>query len=125
MQPNETEATLTGGDAYFPSERVKIAPRRTHKRHRHHPTNTLTPNSKRQHLIPKDNNITYANFVCSIRPQKSETHRVRMTAGGDRLNYTDYPISPTVSITDANIHFNSTISDTKRGARYMTLDIKN
>ena len=48
-----------------------------------------------------------------------------MTAGGDRLDHLDDPISPTVSITDANIHFNSTISDAKRGARYMTLDIKN
>ena len=48
-----------------------------------------------------------------------------MTAGGNRLNYLDEPSSPTVSITDAKIHFNSTISDAKRGARYMTLDIKN
>ena len=48
-----------------------------------------------------------------------------MIAGGDRLDYPDDPSSPTASITDAKIHFNSTISDAKRGARYMTLDIKN
>ena len=48
-----------------------------------------------------------------------------MTAGGDRLNYPDDPSSPTVSITDAKIQLNSTISDSKHGACYMTLNIKN
>ena len=48
-----------------------------------------------------------------------------MTAGGNCLDYPDDTISPTVSIIDANIHFNSTISYAKRRARYMTLDIKN
>ena len=48
-----------------------------------------------------------------------------MTAGGDRLNYLDEPSSPTVSITDAKIHFNSTISYAKRRVRYTTLNIKN
>ena len=37
--------------------------------------------------ILKDRKITYANFICNIRPQKSETHRVRLTAGGNKLNY--------------------------------------
>ena len=48
-----------------------------------------------------------------------------MTAGGDRLNYPDDHSSPTVSVTDAKIHFNITISDAKRGACYTTLEIKN
>jgi hypothetical protein len=37
--------------------------------------------------VPQDRKVTYANFVCNIRPQKTETHRVRMTAGGDKLDY--------------------------------------
>ena len=47
-----------------------------------------------------------------------------MTAGGDRLDYPDDPSYPTASITDAKIHFNSTISDDNHRACYMTLDIK-
>ena len=27
------------------------------------------------------------NFICNIRPQKTETHRVHMTAGSDKLDY--------------------------------------
>ena len=41
--------------------------------------------------IPKHRKITYANFICNIRPQKSETHLVRLTAGGNNL---DYPGDP-------------------------------
>ena len=48
-----------------------------------------------------------------------------MTARGDLLDYPDDPSSPTVSVTDNKIHFNSTISYAKRGALYMTLNIKN
>jgi hypothetical protein len=86
-------------------------------------TGTMFPISKAN--IPKDRKVTYANFVCGIRPQKAETHRVRLTAGGDRLDYPGDPSSPAVSTLDAKIHINSTISDAHKGARYMTLDIKN
>jgi hypothetical protein len=75
--------------------------------------------------VPQGRKVTYANFVCNIRPQKTETHRVRMTAGGDKLDYPGDPSSPTVSMLDAKIHINSTISDAKNGARHLGLDIKN
>jgi hypothetical protein len=75
--------------------------------------------------VPKDRKVTYANFICNIRPQKTETHRVRMTAGGDKLDYPGDASSPTVSMLDAKIHINSTISDAKNGARHLGLDIKN
>jgi hypothetical protein len=75
--------------------------------------------------VPAKRKVTYANFVCNIRPQKSETHRVRMTAGGDKLDYPGDASSPTVSMLDSKIHINSTISDAKRGARHLGLDIKN
>jgi hypothetical protein len=48
-----------------------------------------------------------------------------MTAGGDKLDYPGDPSSPAVSMLDAKLHINSTISDAKRGARYLDLDIKN
>jgi hypothetical protein len=75
--------------------------------------------------VPKDRKVTYANFICNIRPQKTETHRVRMTAGGDKLDYPGDASSPAVSMLDAKLHINSTISDAKNGARYLGLDIKN
>ena len=75
--------------------------------------------------VPKDRKVTYANFICNIRPQKTETHRVRMTAGGDRLDYPGDASSPAVSMLDAKLHINSTISDAKNGARYLGLDIQN
>jgi hypothetical protein len=75
--------------------------------------------------VPADRKVTHANFVYSIRLQKSETHRVRMTAGGDKLDYPGDASSPTVSMLDAKLHLNSTISDAKHGARHLGLDIKN
>ena len=79
----------------------------------------------RKHTIPEDRKISYTNYVCNVRPQKEETHRVRMTAGGDRLDYPDDPSSPAVSMQNAKLHINSTISDAKRGARYLVADIHN
>ena len=75
--------------------------------------------------IPKDRKITYANFISNIFPQKSETHRVRLTAGGDKLDYPGDPSSPAVSLLNVKTHINSTISRAKDNAKYMCIDIKN
>ena len=75
--------------------------------------------------IPKERKITYANFICNIRSQKSETHRVCLTAGGNKLDYPGNPRYPAVSLLNVNIHINSTISRAKNNARYMCIDIKN
>jgi hypothetical protein len=48
-----------------------------------------------------------------------------MTAGGDKLDYPGDASSPTVSMLDAKLHINSTISDAKYGSRHLGLDIKN
>ena len=48
-----------------------------------------------------------------------------MTAGGDRLDYPGDASSPAVSILDAKLHINSTISDAHKGARYFCIDLKN
>jgi hypothetical protein len=36
--------------------------------------------------VPSDRHVSSANYVCNIRPQKAETHRVRMTAGGAQFD---------------------------------------
>ena len=82
------------------------------------------------HFIPKTKvpvnaKVTYANFICDLRPLKKEKHRVRCTVGGDRLDYEEDPSSPAAGLLDIKIHLNSTISDAVRGARYATADIEN
>lgn len=48
-----------------------------------------------------------------------------MTAGGDNLKYPSNPSSPTVSMLDAKLHINSVLSDAKKGARHLGVDIQN
>jgi hypothetical protein len=38
-------------------------------------------------LIPKDHVITYARVVVDHRPQKEDPNHIRITAGGDLINY--------------------------------------
>ena len=78
-----------------------------------------------KYKIPKDRKITYANFICNLRPQKLETHRVQLTAGGDKLDYPGDPSSLAVSVLNVKIHINSTISHTKNNEKYMCIDINN
>ena len=69
--------------------------------------------------------ITYGSFQCNVRPKKiEEPNRTRFVAGGDRINYPGEVATPTADMFAAKILFNSVIS-TRRGARFMTLDIIN
>ena len=38
-------------------------------------------------LIPADRTITYAQVVVDYRPQKEDPNRVRITVGGNLINY--------------------------------------
>ena len=49
---------------------------------------------------------------------------MRIVVGGDRLSYPDDPASPAASLLDTKMIINSTISDSKRGARFMSADLK-
>jgi hypothetical protein len=73
--------------------------------------------------IPKNKKITYARFCRDIRPQKAETHRTRLTAGGDRLDYKGKTSTDTAGLETIKIHINSTIS--RKDAKYMCIDIGN
>ena len=77
------------------------------------------------HEIPSDRKITYSNFVCDYRPLKSEKFRVRMTVGGDKLDYFDPTASPTASLIETKLLINSVISDHKtKNARFCSMDLK-
>jgi hypothetical protein len=73
--------------------------------------------------IPKDRTITYGKIVCDYKPHKKEKERVRLTVGGDRLNYSGDIATSTADITTFKILLNSTLSTEK--AAMMMMDIKN
>ena len=75
------------------------------------------------HEMPKDRRATYANFVVDIRPEKEEKHRVRLTVGGNLVEYPGNVSTDTTDITTAKILFNSILSTPK--ARFLGIDIKN
>ena len=74
--------------------------------------------------VPLDRRVTYATYVLDYRPLKDEQYRIRITVGGDRLTYLDDAGSPTANLMETKILINSTISDAKHGARFMSADIK-
>ena len=76
------------------------------------------------HQVPAGRKVTYANFVCTMRPGKAEVFRIRMTVGGDRLDAYQDVRSPAVGVIDTKLHLNSVISDAHLGARYCTGDLK-
>ena len=78
-----------------------------------------------KHEVPQDRwkDITYAKFVCELKPNKAEVHRTRLTVGGDKVHYPGDVGTPTADLTLVKMHVNSVISTP--GARYMTLDVKN
>ena len=74
--------------------------------------------------VPSNRDVTYATFVCDHRPLKSEPWRVRIVVGGDKFLYQEDPGSPAASLLETKILINSVISDAKKGARFMSLDLK-
>eukprot|EP00804_Cyclotella_cryptica_P018372 CCRYP_015481-RA/>CCRYP_015481-RA protein AED:0.17 eAED:0.17 QI:0/0/0/1/1/1/2/0/862 len=73
--------------------------------------------------IPKDRTVTYARIVVDYRPQKDDPNRVRITVGGNLINYPGELTTRTADLTTAKILWNSTISTP--GARFACADIKN
>ena len=44
--------------------------------------------------------------VCDIRPQKIETHRTRLTVGGNLIEYPGEVSTPTLELTTMKMHVN-------------------
>ena len=79
----------------------------------------------RRNDVPKERrkDVTYGQFVCTVRPEKAEQNRTRFVVGGDRINYPGEVATPTADMLVAKLLFNSVISTP--GARFMTMDISN
>jgi hypothetical protein len=73
--------------------------------------------------IPKGQTVTYARVVVDFRPQKADPHHIRITAGGNLINYPGELSKRTVDLTTSKLMWNSVLSTDD--ARYMCLDIKN
>jgi hypothetical protein len=83
-------------------------------------TNTIVFISKSD--VPKGRFATYAKFVCTIRPQKQEVHRTRLTIGGNLINYPGDISTPNADMTLAKILINSTLSTPN--AKWLGADLK-
>jgi hypothetical protein len=73
--------------------------------------------------IPNDRKITCGKIVCDYKPHKKEKERVRITVGGDILNYSGDVATLTADITTFKILINSTLST--EDDVMMMMDIKN
>jgi hypothetical protein len=67
--------------------------------------------------------VTYRQFVCTIRLETAEPNRTRLLVEGDRINYPSEVATPTAGMLVAKMLFNSVIST--KGAHLMTMDIAN
>jgi hypothetical protein len=72
--------------------------------------------------IPKDRKITYGKIVCDYKPHKTEKERVRLTVGGNKLDYPGDVATSTVDITTFTILSNITLST--EDAAIMMMEIK-
>jgi hypothetical protein len=72
--------------------------------------------------VPTGRKATYANAICDYRPTKDDPWRVRLTVGGDKLDYPGDPGAPAASLLEAKLILNSVIST--KGAKFLTADIK-
>jgi len=72
--------------------------------------------------ILKGKKSAYCKLVSSIRPLKSEVNRVRVTIGGDHLDYEGFTSTVPATLTTVKIYLNSVISIPN--AKYIIIDIK-
>jgi hypothetical protein len=73
--------------------------------------------------IPKYRKTTYGKIVCDDKPHKKEKECVRLTIGGDILDYSGDVATTTADITTIKILINSSLST--EDAAMMMMDIKN
>ncbi len=60
--------------------------------------------------IPQDRTVTYARIVIDHRPQKEDSHRVRITVGGNLIDYPFELTTRTADMVSSKILWNSVIS---------------
>jgi hypothetical protein len=87
------------------------------------PTNTTKFIFKHEVPTEQKHNVTYGQFLWTVRPEKAEPNQTRFTIGGDRINYPGEVATPTAEMLVTKMLFNRIIST--KGARLMMIDISN
>ena len=72
--------------------------------------------------MEKGRKATYARIVVADRPRKTEPRRVRMTVGGDKVDYPGEVTTKTTDLITAKVLINKVVSTPN--ARFMCVDIK-
>eukprot|EP00978_Attheya_sp_CCMP212_P020673 scaffold59435_cov43-Attheya_sp.AAC.3 len=70
--------------------------------------------------VPANKTPTYCRVVCEERPLKEEVKRVRITVGGNKIDYPGVVATPTAELITVKCLFNSVISTP--GAKAMAAD---
>jgi hypothetical protein len=73
--------------------------------------------------IPSNQMVTYVRVVANVHPRTANPHCIRITAGGNLINYPRDLSTQTADLTTSKLMWNSVLST--EGARYMFLNIKN
>ena len=73
--------------------------------------------------VPAGRTVTYGIIVDEIRPQKSETHRSRLTVRENLIHFAGGVTTPTADLITAKLIFNSLLSTKK--SKFMCVDIAN
>lgn len=74
------------------------------------PTGTKTVFFINKLQVPKGRKATYGRIIVGICPEKKETHRTRLTVGGNLINYPGDVSTPTADLTTTKVLLNSTLS---------------
>ena len=86
-------------------------------------TNTMRFVTKESIPAERLRECTYARIVCNVRPEKEDPIRVRITVGGNLINYPWDCGTPTADILTVKLLRNSVVSTP--GAKFFTIDISN
>ena len=73
--------------------------------------------------IPADQTATYGRIVVDYRPQKADPNRVRITAGGNLIEYPGELTTRPADLTTSKLLWNSVIST--KDTRFMGIDTRN
>jgi len=73
--------------------------------------------------IPKYKKITYARITTDYREKKADPYRIRLTVGGNLIDFPGPITSTTAELTTAKLLWNSVLSTLN--ARFLCLDVEN
>eukprot|EP00804_Cyclotella_cryptica_P017687 CCRYP_017146-RA/>CCRYP_017146-RA protein AED:0.52 eAED:0.39 QI:0/0/0/1/0/0/3/0/252 len=104
--PDMLHAVLNDESGTWPTCARFARHRERHGHHCFHPAIT----------VPQDRwkDVTYGRIVANFRPEKEDPYRIRLTVGGNRINYPGDCGTPTADMITVKILLNSVISTLKR-----------